>query len=156
MDSPQLLSGPTCSFSLGFPQIVPELSPAFFINTLLNKAYCHCPNTRFCLYDLVAHADLLIKRSHLLCLLLSGQPIKIGICWHAFSFPISLLLTIFVSSLSNIGYPFPKRFFTGLNLFRSIKHILSAKRLKLTESFELSDLFYQLWRILTILSPLST
>lgn len=127
----------------------PRLPPAFFINTLLNKAYSHRTNARFCLYDLVAHADLLIERSHLLCLLLSGQPVKIGICRHTLSFPISLLLTVFVSSLSNIGYPFPKRFFTGLDLFRSIKHILPAKRLKLAESFELSDLFYQLWRILT-------
>lgn len=123
-------------------KVFPRLSPAFFINSLLNKAYCHRPNFRFCLYDLLTHADLLIKRPHLLCLLLSGQPVKICICRNAFSFPISLLLTVFVSSLSNIGYPFPKRFFTGLNLFRSIKHILPAKRLKLAESFELSDGIY--------------
>lgn len=65
---------------------MPRLSPAFFINTLLNKTYSHRPDSRFCLYDLVAHADLLIERSHLLCLHLSGQPVKIGICRHTLSF----------------------------------------------------------------------
>ena len=56
MDSPQLLSGPASSFSLRFLKIVPNLSPAFFISTLLNKAYSHRPNLRFRLYDFLTHA----------------------------------------------------------------------------------------------------